>query len=122
MVTGACGKLGPVWVEALLEAGARVAALDLPGAPPSDGDFAALEARAPLKVAAVRLRHHEPRVHREPPPRRSRRAWGARDVLVNNAGVDQPPDVRRQPHRRIDDLPIEQFRRMSRSTCWAPSR
>src|SRR5207244_3537435 len=34
VVTGALGKLGPVWVEALLDASARVAALDLPGAQP----------------------------------------------------------------------------------------
>src|SRR3569833_2908175 len=32
VVTGAQGKLGPVWTGALLAAGARVAALDLPGA------------------------------------------------------------------------------------------
>jgi NAD(P)-dependent dehydrogenase (short-subunit alcohol dehydrogenase family) len=37
VVTGACGNLGPVWVEALLDAGARVAALELKGAPASTG-------------------------------------------------------------------------------------
>ena len=35
VVTGAFGRPGPVWVEALLVAGARVAALDLPDARPS---------------------------------------------------------------------------------------
>ena len=32
VVTGACGRLGPIWAQALLGAGARVAALDMPGA------------------------------------------------------------------------------------------
>ena len=33
VVTGALGKLGPIWVETLLAAGARVLALDRPGTP-----------------------------------------------------------------------------------------
>src|SRR3569623_2501303 len=45
VVTGALGRLGPVWIEALLAAGARVAALDLPGAKLSDG-YATLQAQS----------------------------------------------------------------------------
>ena len=37
VVTGALGKLGSVWIETLLEAGASVFALDLPGAAVAEG-------------------------------------------------------------------------------------
>src|SRR3569832_851027 len=53
VVTGAQGKLGPVWTGALLAAGARVAALDLPGAKISEA-CAALRARY-----GARLRFYE---------------------------------------------------------------
>ena len=46
VVTGACGKLGAVWTEALLEAGARVAALDLPAAAVPTARFEELTTRA----------------------------------------------------------------------------
>ena len=52
VVTGAGGKLGPVWIEALLEAGARVAALDLPGVPPS-ARFASLQRSAGDRLHSV---------------------------------------------------------------------
>jgi NAD(P)-dependent dehydrogenase (short-subunit alcohol dehydrogenase family) len=83
VVTGAVGRLGPIWVRSLLDAGATVSAWVLPGS--DDGAFAAtpevyvVEAdvtdRASLEsaLAAVVDRH------------------GVPDVLVNNAGVDQPP-------------------------------
>jgi len=109
VVTGACGKLGPIWIEALVDAGARVAALELPGASPSPA-FRALEQRASERiqrfdcditnrqsiadaVAAVEAR------------------MGAASILVINAGVDQPPDTA-ATRSRIEDLSIDQFRRM----------
>jgi NAD(P)-dependent dehydrogenase (short-subunit alcohol dehydrogenase family) len=109
VVTGACGKLGPIWIEALVDAGARVAALELPDASASSA-FRALEQRASGQVqrfdcditnrqfvldaaAAIHAR------------------MGAVAVLINNAGVDQPPDSS-GTRSRIEDLPIDQFRRM----------
>jgi NAD(P)-dependent dehydrogenase (short-subunit alcohol dehydrogenase family) len=73
VVTGASGKLGPVWIRALQEAGATVAGIDLEAA---DGVEAAdVTDRAALEEALRRI------VERHGPP----------SVLVNNAGVDQPP-------------------------------
>jgi NAD(P)-dependent dehydrogenase (short-subunit alcohol dehydrogenase family) len=78
VVTGALGNLGPVWIEALASAGMRVAAVDV-----REG-----ESRADLlEIASVTdsdaLNRVLERVERELGPPR---------VLVNNAGIDQPPD------------------------------
>ena len=109
IVTGALGKLGPVWVEALLEAGARVAALDLEGASPSAG-FTAL-----ASSAGDRIRRFDcditNRASIEAAAGRVAAELGEAQVLVNNAGIDQPPDSGGS-RARIDDLPIEQFRQM----------
>ena len=54
VVTGACGKLGPIWIEALVDAGARVAALELPGAPESTAFRAvgAANGKNPISIVA----------------------------------------------------------------------
>jgi NAD(P)-dependent dehydrogenase (short-subunit alcohol dehydrogenase family) len=109
IVTGACGKLGPVWAEALFDAGARVAALELAGAPVSAG-YKALADRAGDRLV---------RFDCDITDRRSIDAvveqvaaqLGEPTVLVNNAGIDQPPDAGGN-RARIEDLPIDQFRRM----------
>ena len=109
VVTGACGKLGPIWVEALLDAGARVAALDLPGATASEA------------YEEVRRRggNHLMRLDCDITDRASieraaedvARELGEAAILVNNAGVDQPPDSAGERHR-LGELPADQFRRM----------
>lgn len=71
VVTGAAGKLGPVWVSALAGAGMRVVGVDLQAA---DGVEAAdVTDRAQLTALLERV--------------------GTPAVLVNNAGIDQPPDA-----------------------------
>jgi NAD(P)-dependent dehydrogenase (short-subunit alcohol dehydrogenase family) len=109
VVTGACGKLGPVWAEALLDAGARVAALELADAPASPA-YVALAARA-----GDRMRRFDCDVTDRASIQRAADAlvshFGEPSVLINNAGIDQPPDSggNRAP---IERLAIDQFRRM----------
>jgi len=64
LVTGAKGRLGPVWCEALDAAGAEVVAVDIDDADVAD--------RGALEALRGRLGR-------------------APTVLVNNAGIDQPP-------------------------------
>jgi NAD(P)-dependent dehydrogenase (short-subunit alcohol dehydrogenase family) len=109
VVTGACGRLGPVWVEALLEAGARVAALELPGAPVSPA-YRALAEGSPLKLQRFDCDITK-RESIESAAAAVATRLGTATVLVNNAGVDQPPDAGAS-RSTIDELPIEQFRRM----------
>jgi NAD(P)-dependent dehydrogenase (short-subunit alcohol dehydrogenase family) len=70
VVTGASGNLGPVWCAALEGAGMRVVRIDVA---PGDGvDVADVTDAEALRAIRERV--------------------GAPDVLVNNAGIDQPPD------------------------------
>jgi NAD(P)-dependent dehydrogenase (short-subunit alcohol dehydrogenase family) len=100
VVTGALGKLGPVWIAALADAGATVVGIDLraEGAAPPRG-CASLEVgdvadRPSLDTARGRvLADH-----------------GVPSVLVNNAGIDQPPDAAARTYR-IEDVPLDDFRR-----------
>lgn len=106
VVTGALGRLGPVWCEALLEAGASVAGVDLEAAVVPPG-FRSLQERA-----SARLRLYRADVcHRaslEAVRGRCEADLGSVTVLVNNAGIDQPPGPART--FRIEDIPDEIFR------------
>ena len=105
VVTGACGRLGPVWVEALLDAGARVAALDLPDVPVPP----ALQRLLERHGDALRLYHADVRVREtlEAARERCETELGPVRILVNNAGIDQPPGPAQT--WTLDQVPARQF-------------
>jgi NAD(P)-dependent dehydrogenase (short-subunit alcohol dehydrogenase family) len=77
LVTGARGRLGPIWVAALRAAGAEVIGIDVEDADVRD--------RAALETLRDGL-------------------GAAPTILVNNAGVDQPPDAGAQAVLDHDDF------------------
>jgi NAD(P)-dependent dehydrogenase (short-subunit alcohol dehydrogenase family) len=94
LVTGAHGKLGPIWISALAGAGARVIGVDI-----RPGDVDGADA---VEVADVTDREALLAV---------RERFGTPDVLVNNAGVDQPPAAD-AASVAIEDVPFDDFRRV----------
>ena len=94
LVTGALGKLGPVWTRALADAGARVVGVDVRAGEDGGGD--------PVEVADVTDRASLLAL---------RERIGAVDVLVNNAGIDQPPSAE-GGGVAIEDVPFDDFRRV----------
>jgi NAD(P)-dependent dehydrogenase (short-subunit alcohol dehydrogenase family) len=106
VVTGALGKLGPVWVETLLDAGANVLALDRAGAPPS-GAFAALSRRFAAERLVCAAADVCSRPELEAALGRCEEAFGTPGILVNNAGIDRPPSADGKG-RRLEDIPLEE--------------
>jgi NAD(P)-dependent dehydrogenase (short-subunit alcohol dehydrogenase family) len=84
VVTGASGRLGPVWTAALTSAGAHVVGLDL--TPGRNVEVADVTDRAALHAALARIEA----------------AHGTPSVLVNNAGIDQPPDRATGGHETLE--------------------
>jgi NAD(P)-dependent dehydrogenase (short-subunit alcohol dehydrogenase family) len=110
VVSGALGKLGPIWIGGLLDAGATVAGLDLEAAPPSEA-FDRLRQRygsARLRLYRADVRE---RAQLELACNRIMDDLGVPDVLVNNAGIDQAPNTD-APQYRLDEIPPEVFRRV----------
>jgi NAD(P)-dependent dehydrogenase (short-subunit alcohol dehydrogenase family) len=106
VVTGAWGRLGPVWVETLLDAGASVVAMDRPQAPESPA-FQQLRRRTDAQRLATAEADVCNRVQVDAVLEMSIARFGTPTILVNNAGIDRPPaaDGRGQ---RLEDIPIEE--------------
>jgi NAD(P)-dependent dehydrogenase (short-subunit alcohol dehydrogenase family) len=105
VVTGALGKLGPIWVETLLAAGARVLALDRPGTPETPA-FQDLQARFGSERLALAFADVCRRPELEAALDRCGRIFGnIPTILVNNAGIDAPPAADGKGHR-LEDIPL----------------
>jgi NAD(P)-dependent dehydrogenase (short-subunit alcohol dehydrogenase family) len=96
VVTGAAGRLGPVWAQALADAGATVVGIDL-----AEGRLAG----NPIEVADVTDRAAMDAARDAITGRH-----GVPSILVNNAGIDQPPDAGASRYK-IEDVPLEAFTR-----------
>ena len=107
VVTGALGRLGPIWIGALLEAGAAVVGLDRVEAAPSE---AFEELRRRFGSGRLRLLRANvlDRGGLEDACSQTVAAFGPPHILVNNAGIDQPPAVVRT--YRVEEIPLEIFR------------
>lgn len=105
VVTGALGKLGPVWIEALLASGANVFALDHPDASESDA-YISLAGKYKEKLELFRAD-----ILDKAALQRSlgicKKKFKTPHILVNNAGIDQPPEPGK--NYKIEDIPEELF-------------
>lgn len=102
VVTGCSGNLGPLWCEVLHEAGAIVVGLDLKGVSVAPRFQRLLDiGRAHLVPADIRSRHDL-----EAALRVCNDVAGVPQILVNNAGLDQPPTQLERSYS-FEDLPAE---------------
>ncbi|MGE5258828.1 MAG: SDR family oxidoreductase [Hyphomicrobiales bacterium] len=106
VVTGALGKLGPVWLETLLDAGAMVLAMDRPGISPSAA-FRTLEKRFGVKRLSLAHADVCNRSELNAALQVCCEQFGTPSVLVNNAGVDRPPSADGKG-QLLEDIPFEE--------------
>jgi NAD(P)-dependent dehydrogenase (short-subunit alcohol dehydrogenase family) len=99
VVTGICGRLGPVWATALLEAGASVIGIDVradAGKPLTDGGHAGQYLGIQADVTDLSSLRDTLTIFAD--------RVGPPSILVNNAGIDQPPSAHGRSWR-FEDVP-----------------
>jgi NAD(P)-dependent dehydrogenase (short-subunit alcohol dehydrogenase family) len=95
IVTGALGNLGPVWTEAFADSGMHVVGIDLQRAP----------AGHPVRIEQGDVTDRQSLLHIREVVETD---IGVPAVLVNNAGIDQPPGVTETFVE--EEIPLEDFR------------
>jgi NAD(P)-dependent dehydrogenase (short-subunit alcohol dehydrogenase family) len=108
VVTGALGRLGPIWIEGLLSAGSNVVGIDRPQQAVSPAFAALIDCYGADRLRLVRadiLSRHDVEAACEA----CLAQLGTPRVLVNNAGIDQPPNSD-APQYQLQEIPPEVFR------------
>lgn len=105
VVTGARGRLGPVWCEALLDAGATVVGLDIAVGGAGAADVLAARAGSRLRLWQADVMDRQSLVAAR---ERCEAEAGPATILINNAGIDQPPGP--AATHWLEDIPLELFR------------
>ncbi|WP_193176109.1 SDR family oxidoreductase [Oricola nitratireducens] len=110
IVTGGMGQLGLEYTRALVARGARVAVFDIaetPGQPNPDIDDAiARERILPLRVDITDSRSISGALEQVV------RSFGVPHILVNNAGLDSPPDAPPEENGPFESFPEASFDRV----------
>lgn len=106
VVTGVLGKLGPTWCRTLLESGANVIAVDHPSSDKCS-EFETLQNnydnnRIRLLRGDVTDRKSLEKVRID-----SEKIWDSVDIIVNNAGIDTPPNEGK--NYKINEIPKDEF-------------
>ncbi|MEE8428522.1 MAG: SDR family oxidoreductase [Gammaproteobacteria bacterium] len=110
VVTGGLGKLGTIWAETLLAAGAVVFVIDLPDVGISE-DFKGLQSRFKEKHLRLERADVTDRAGLEAVSTKCLNSFGTPTILINNAGIDCPPDAP-QKEFRLEDIPLEENKRI----------
>lgn len=105
VVTGAAGRLGPIWIETLLEAGAAVLGVDRPGQDVGEPLQSMLDGFGAKRFRMARADVRD-REALELARATCIEAFGTPSILVNNAGIDQPPG-RQEKGYRLEEIPLE---------------
>ena len=96
IVTGALGQLGQVYADGLVGRGMRVASFDIASGPLPEGvrayDVDVTDRTSVAKAVEQVIGE-----------------WGVPHVLVNNAGLDSPPDAPAEEVGPFEDYPEESF-------------
>jgi len=104
VVTGVSGRLGPIWAETLLNAGAMVFGVDRPGQV-ADEPLKSILRRSGTKRLRIAYADVRDREALESACTTCLETFGVPSVLVNNAGIDQPPG-RLDKGYRLEDIPL----------------
>ncbi len=107
VVTGANGRLGPIWVRALLNHGASVFPMDMPDSKASDAFIKLQNEFGEGRLTALYGANSLDKPALEKALEACLKVFGAPDILVNNAGLDQPPAPGKS--FAIEDIPEEMF-------------